>query len=165
MSKEEKDLIGIIFDTKDGAKLALESMDDVRHGAYVHIEDTAVVVKDEEGKVHIDNEVSRGTTLTTGITGGGGMLVGLLLGGPIGGLAVGLLGGALASKFAHFGIDPDFVKGVEDQLQPNTSALFILSRADSRDLVIASLAHLEGTVYSTTLPPEAEKQLRTYLDE
>jgi uncharacterized membrane protein len=163
MAGKDKDLMAVIFETQDGARQALEGMTDLEQGAYVHIEDTAVVVMDENGKIDEDNTVSRGTKMTTGIAGSAGFLAGLLLGGPIGGLAVGLLGGALAGNLGHMGIDPDFVKGVEAQLKPGNSALFVLSRADSRDMVIASLAPFEGTLVATTLPPEAEAQLREYL--
>lgn len=163
MAGKEKDLIGVIFETADGARQALDGMTVLQNGAYVHIEDTAVVVMDENGKIAEDNAVSRGAKMATGFAGSAGLLAGLLLGGPVGGLAVGLLGGALAGKFGHMGIDPHFVEQVEAQLKPNTSALFILSRADSRDIVIASLAPYEGLVVATTLPPEAEAQLREYL--
>lgn len=164
MSQKNKDLIGVIFGTMDGAQQVLDSMSDISNGAYVHIEDKAVIVRDEDGQIREDNTVSHGTKEATAITGSAGLLLGMLLGGPLVGLAVGVLGGALAGKLGHMGIDPSFIKDVEAQLQPGTSALFILSRSDSRDMIIADMAPYEGTVFTTTLPPEAEAQLRKYLE-
>lgn len=164
MTKEQKDLIGVIFDSTGGAAAALASMHDLESGAYVHIEDTAVVVKDADGKTHVNNEVSRGAKRAGLLGGGGGLLAGFLLGGPIGGLAVGLIGGGLAARLGHMGIDKEFIKQVETDMAPGSSALFLLSRADSRDMIIASMAPFEGTIYHTNLPPEAEAQLAEYLE-
>ncbi len=164
MAKEQKDLISVIFDSTSGAAAALASMHDMEQGAYKHIDDTAVVVKDADGKTHVNNEVSRGAMAAGKLGGGGGLLAGFLLGGPIGGLAVGLIGGGLAAKFGHMGIDKKFIEQVEADMAPDSSALFLLSRADSRDMVIASLAPFEGTIYHTNLPAEAEAQLAEYLE-
>lgn len=163
MVNEAKDFIVVVFDTADGARLAYDSLADVRGGAYVHIEDSVVVYKDAEGNVKTDKAVSHGSKALIGTGGGIGLLAGLLLGGPIGGVAVGLLGGAAAGKLANVDIDPKFVKQVQEELKPGTSALFLLSRPESRDLVVASMGPLRGTLYHTTLPPEAEALLRDYL--
>lgn len=163
MTHETKDFIVVVFDTVDGARSAYDSLADVRGGSYVRVEDSAVVYKDAEGHVKADNAVSRGSKALAGAAGGIGLLAGFLLGGPIGGAAVGLLGGAAAGKFAKLGIDPKFVKQVQEELKPGTSALFLLSRPEARDLVVASMGPLRGTLYHTTLPPEAEALLREYL--
>jgi uncharacterized membrane protein len=163
MSKENKDLIVVVFNSVDGARQAYEALADVRRGAYIRVEDTAVVYKDADGNIKTDNQVSHGAKMATGTGGGIGLLVGFLLGGPIGGAVVGLASGALASRFAEMGIDSKFVKKVREDLQPGTSALFLLTRSEARDLVVASMGPLQGTLYHSTLPPEAEALLRDYL--
>lgn len=163
MTKESKDIIVVVFDGIDGARKAYEALADVRGGAYVRVEDTAIVYKDAEGHVKTDNQVSHGAKMVAGTSGGIGLLVGLLLGGPIGGAAVGLIGGALASRFAEMGIDAQFVKQVREELKPDTSALFLLTRPEARDLIVASMAPLQGELYFSSLPPEAETLLRDYL--
>jgi uncharacterized membrane protein len=163
MTKENKDIIVVIFDGVDGGRQAYEALAEVRGGAYVKVEDTAIVYKDAEGNVKTDNQVSHGAKMA-GVTGGGiGLLIGFLIGGPIGGAAVGALGGALASRFAGVGIDGKFVKQVRDELKPDTSALFLLSEPEARDLIVASMGPLQGTLYYSTLPAEAEDLLRDYL--
>lgn len=163
MSKEIKDIIVVVFETVDGARHAFETLADVRGGSYVRIEDTAVVYKDADGHVKTDNQVSHGGKVTAWGTGGVGLLVGLLLGGPVIGLAAGLLGAGLISRFAKMGIDGSFVKQVRDELKPETSALFLLSKPEARDLLIAAMTPLQGTLYYTSLPPEAEELLRENL--
>lgn len=164
MTKEKKDIIVVIFDSIDGARQAYEVLVDVREGAYVRVEDTAVIYKDADGHVKTDNKVSHGAKIVSGTTGGIGLLIGFLLGGPIGGAAIGALGGALASRMAGLGIDGKFVKQVRDELKPGTSALFLLSRPDARDVIVASMGPLQGTLYYSTLPEEAETLLREYLE-
>lgn len=163
MSKESKDIIVIVFDGIDGAREAFEALADVRGGSYVRVEDTAVVYKDADGTVKTDNQVSHGAKMTAGSMGAIGLVVGFLLGGPIGGAAVGALSGALVSRLAGMGIDGKFIKQVRDDLKPGTSALFLLTRPEARDMVVASMGPLQGTLYYSSLPPEAEELLRDYL--
>lgn len=164
MSQEKKDIIVIVFDSVDGARQAFEFIADVRGGSYVRVEDTAIVYKDAEGHVKTDNQVSHGAKMTAGAMGGIGLLVGFLIGGPIGGAAVGALSGALVSRLAGMGIDGKFIKQVRDDLKPGSSALFLLTRPEARDLIVASMGPLEGSLYYSTLPPEAEALLREYLE-
>ena len=155
-------LIVIKFDDPDEAGKVRETLRSVQHGDYLSLDDSAVVVRDEEGKVHVKNEVDRGVKV--GAVGGG--LLGLLLAGiffPVGGLIVGAIGGALVGKAFDTGIDQKFVKQVTEELQPGTSAIFILVRQANPNVALAALKPYKGTVYSTTLPPEDEEELRHIL--
>jgi uncharacterized membrane protein len=155
-------LIVITFDDPDQAGQVREALRSAEHGDFLSLDDSAVVVRDEEGKVHIKSEVDRGVKV--GAVGGG--FLGLLLAGiffPVGGLIVGAIGGALVGAAFKTGIDKKFIAQVTDELQPGTSAIFILVREANADVALASLKPYKGTVYSTTLSPEDEEEIRHIL--
>jgi uncharacterized membrane protein len=157
-------LVVITFDNEAEAGKVRESIRRLEHGGLISLDDSAVVVKDSSGKVHVQNQVDRG--IIVGAVGGG--LLGLMLGFfffPIGCLIIGTLGGAAVGKLANLGVDQKFVKEVEAALQPGTSALFLIVRNADPNAVVAALKPYKGTVYQTTLATEAEETLRRILSE
>lgn len=155
-------LVVVSFDSPDEAQNVLDVLRGQTKYGNISFDDTAVVSKDMEGKVHVKNNVSHGTMTATGI----GALLGLLLGSilfPIGGLLLGAGGGALVGKLMHLGVDGDFVKEVSQSLQPGTSALFVLVRDADPAVVRAALEGHHGTVIQTTLSEEAEESLQRAL--
>ncbi len=127
---------------------------------FISLDDSAVVVKDEEGKVHVKNELDRG--MKVGAVGGGflGLFIGFLLAGPIGSLIIGGLLGGTVGSLAGLGIQHSFIDDVPDDLQPGSSAMFVIVRDAKPDVVMATLRQYESNIYHTSLPPEAEEQLR-----
>jgi uncharacterized membrane protein len=155
-------LIVVTFDDPGEAGKVLQTLRSVQKEGYLNLDDSAVVVKDEEGKVHVKNEMDRGVKI--GAVGGG--LLGLLVGGiffPIAGLLVGALAGGLIGKSVDLGVDQKFVKEVSEDIQPGTSALFFIVRDAEPDVAVAALRPYKGTVRHTTFPPEAEEELRRIL--
>jgi uncharacterized membrane protein len=155
-------LVVITFDNAEEAGRVRETLRSVQKGSYLSLDDSAVVVKDEEGKIHIKNEMDRGVKI--GAIGGGAL--GLLLAGvffPIGGIVIGALAGGLLGKAADLGIDQKFVKEVGEALEPETSAIFFVVRDATPDVAVAALRPYKGTVYQTSFPPEAEEELRRIL--
>ena len=157
-------LLVITFDNVDEAAQVRETMRSVQRGDYLSLDDSAVVVMDEDGKIHVKNEMDRGVKI--GAIGGG--LLGLLVGGiffPLAGLLVGALGGGLVGKFAGTGIDQKFVTEVSGDLQPGTSALFVIVRDATPDVALAALRPYKGTVRYTSFDPDDEKELRRILSK
>jgi uncharacterized membrane protein len=157
-------LIVITFDNADEAEQVLDALRQLKRSDQLSLDDSAVVVKDAKGKVRVKNAVDRGVKM--GALGGG--LLGLLLGGvffPLAGLAVGVTGGALVGSSLDLGVDQKFVKDVTNALQPNTSALFIIVRSANPDVAINALKPYKGSVYHTSLAPDAEETLRKVLEE
>jgi uncharacterized membrane protein len=162
--KYMSNLIIITFDDPDEAGKVRQTLRSAQREDYINLDDSAVVVKDEEGKIHVKNEMDRGVKI--GAIGGG--FLGLLVGGiffPVAGLLVGALAGALVGKSVDLGVDQKFVQDVANELTPGTSALFVIVRDSNPDVAIAALKPYKGKVYHTTLSPEAEKELRRILDK
>ena len=55
------ELIAITFDGADDATQALASVRPLENEGRIGLEDTAVVTKDADGKVHVKNEMASGT--------------------------------------------------------------------------------------------------------
>jgi uncharacterized membrane protein len=156
-------IIAITFANPHAAEQVRHSLSESEHQGQLNLDDSAVVVKDAHGRVHVHNEIDRG--IKVGALGGGvlGLLIGLIFGGPIGSLLVGLLGGALMGSLAQMGVDKGFMQDVEEAMPPDSSALFFLLRDDEPDAAIAVLEPYQGTVYHTSLTPEDEETLRQAL--
>jgi uncharacterized membrane protein len=155
-------LVVFTFDDENEARNALNALRNLEKAGRLSIDDSAVIRRAEDGKIHVDNKVD------SSVKGGaavGGML-GLIIGGilfPIGGLILGAVGGAAVGKMMDTGVDKKFVEDVSNSLQPGTSALFVTSGGGDRAAVVAALQPFKGTVYHTNLSSEAEQSLRSAL--
>ena len=155
-------LVVITFDNAEEAGKLRETLRSADQTDLLSLDDSAVVVKDEDGEVHVKNEMDRGVKI--GAVGGG--MLGLVIGSivfPVAGTIIGALGGALIGKSADLGIDQKFVKEVGNDLQPGTSAIFFIVREANPDAAMSALKPYKGTVRQTSLPPEAEEELRRIL--
>ncbi|MCB0047703.1 MAG: DUF1269 domain-containing protein [Caldilineaceae bacterium] len=155
-------LIVITFDNAEDADEVRTTIRQEQNQDLISLDDSAVVVRDEDGKVHVKNEMDRGVKV--GAVGGG--IIGLLIGGiffPLTGLLAGVLGGMGVGALSGLGIQKSFVKEVSDSLQPGTSALFLIVRQANADAVVAALKPYKGKVLQTTLDSEDEQALREVL--
>lgn len=157
-------LIVIVFDDADQAGQLRDTLKSVEHEGRLSLDDSAVIVKDAKGKIHVKNQMDRGTKIGA-VTGG---LLGLLLASvffPIGGLIIGAAAGGLIGKTAGLGISKSFVKEVSASMTENSSALFVIVRDSDPAVAVAALSKYEGKLYQTTLDPEDEKTLRRALHD
>ncbi len=158
-------LVVITFDSADEAGQVRDALRSAQKSGGLSLDDSAVVVKDADGKIHVKNEVDRGVKI--GAIGGG--FLGLLLAGiffPFAGIIVGALGGAAVGALADLGISKKFVKQVGDELGPENSALFVIVRDNvNPDMVAAALRPYKGTLYQTSFGTQAEENLRDVLSK
>ena len=155
----------VVFDDIEQAGEVRQSLKSIQKQGMLSLDDSAVIVKDEDGQVHVKNEVDRG--IKVGLAGGGliGMFMGLLFGGPIGAMLLGALGGAAVGSLADLGIQKSFVKDVTEAMTPGSSAIFFIIRDVNPNAAIAALKPYKGEVYHTALPTEAEETLRRVLSK
>jgi uncharacterized membrane protein len=156
-------LIVITFDNPDEAEKVRETLRSGQKHDLIKLDDSAIVVKDEDGQVHVKNELDRGVKV--GIAGGGllGLWIGFIFGGPIGAALLGAAGGALVGASTDMGLQKKFIKEVSAAIKPNSSALFIIVRDSNPNAAVAALKPYKGEVYYTSLDPEAEETLRSIL--
>jgi len=155
-------LIVLTFDNPDEAGKVLATMHSAQSHDFISLDDSAVVVRDEDGKVHVKNEMDRGVKI--GAVGGG--FLGLLLASiffPIAGIVIGAVAGGLVGASLDLGVDKKFVKEVTEELQPGTSAIFLVVRDANPDVAVAALKPYKGTVRYASLDPDEEKELRRIL--
>ena len=153
------DLVVFAFKTEDGAEQMRDALSKMEKEHLVSLEDAAVVVRHQDGKVKVKQAVS---LVGTGALGGAfwGMLIGLLFMMPWLGLAFGALGGALGGKFTDIGVDDKFIKEVGNTIEPGHSALFLLVREATADKIIPELQKFDATVLQTSLSDDDEAKLR-----
>jgi uncharacterized membrane protein len=121
--------------------------------------DAATVVRRADGKVKVKQAVD---LVGAGAFGGAfwGMLIGLIFWMPWLGIAIGAITGAIAGRFTDIGIDDSFIKQVGATIEPDHSALFLLTNRIIDDRVLPALQKYHPTVLRTSLSAEDEEKLR-----
>lgn len=155
-------LIAVVFDDEAEAGRVRNTIHQAQKGGQLTLDDSAVVVRDQEGKLHIKEEVDRGVKVGTLW----GSLIGLLLSGilfPFFGLALGAIGGALVGKIAGDSVDKDFVRDVGAKMEPGSSAIFYLFHGRDVEAAVAVLRPYQGEILYTTVDSETEERLRDEL--
>jgi uncharacterized membrane protein len=153
------DLIVLAFDNEDGAIQLRDKLAALQKQQIIQLEDAAVVIRRQDGKVKVKQAVS---LVGAGALGGAfwGMLIGLIFWMPWLGLAMGALGGALGGKFTDIGVDDKFIKEVGNTIEPGHSALFLLVSKAVEDKLADELKGTQATVLQTSLSNEQEAKLR-----
>ncbi len=156
------ELIVIGYDDEYKADEVLLKLARLQREYLIDLEDAAVVVRNQGGKVRIKQAQD---LVSMGAVGGGfwGMLIGLLFLHPLTGVLAGLAAGAISGALTDIGIPDDFIKDVGDQIEPGTSALFILIRKATPDKVIAEMQPLGGRILRTSLTHDDEQALQAKL--
>jgi len=153
------DLVVLAFATETGATEMRDELLRLQKQKIVELEDAAVVVRKQDGKVKVKQAVS---LVGEGALGGAfwGLLIGLIFWMPWLGLALGALGGALGGSITDMGVDDEFIKEVGNTIEPGHSALFLLVRKATPDKLADELEKFDAKVLQTSLSNEDEEKLR-----
>ena len=121
------ELIVVGFNDPEEADRVLLRLSKLRKEYLIDIEDAVVVVRDEDGKVHLKQGINLVTAdATTGFISGSlwGTLVGFLFLNPLSGFVlgsgIGVGAGALSGSLSDYGINDDFIKSLAETIPPNS---------------------------------------------
>ena len=152
------ELIVIGYDDAVTAEKVLDEVQDLQKDYLIDLEDAAVVLRTESGKLKVETP---GSPTGAGALGGAfwGFLIGLIFLAPMAGLALGGLFGALLGKGVDLGIKDDFKQQVGELVAPGKSAVMVVVRKSTPDRVLPELEQYGGTVLRTSLSHEDEEAL------
>jgi uncharacterized membrane protein len=155
-------LIAIGYPDETTATAASQEANRLAKDLIIQPDAIAVISRDREGKFHVTtNHHAVGGGATWGMF--WGLLFGMLFFVPVLGMAVGAGLGALTGKLAKGAINKEFQERIKDELQPGTSALFLVVEAVTPDKAVESLSKYGGTVLKSSLPKETEAELQEAL--
>lgn len=165
------DMVCIVFNDKQRADECLTLLRSLKDEALLDLVDASVATRDESGKVHLKQGFPR-TGIGVGIGAYGGLAWGLMaailwsfnpiVGAAAGIVAIGTIGG-IVGKLNDYGIDDHFIQAIADELQPGTSALFVLFGRVASDKILPQLRQFNGTLLTSNLPAERVERLRAAL--
>jgi uncharacterized membrane protein len=153
------------FPTANGAAIAEETLKDLQRMELITILDAAIVTYPEGAKKPKTRQLRSMTGV--GALGGAfwGMLFGLIFFVPLLGLAIGAGMGALTGSMTDVGIDDSFIRRMREEIQPGTSALFVLSTGAVVDKVKEAFEGQHMVLVETNLSHEQEDKLREVFSE
>jgi uncharacterized membrane protein len=155
-------LVAIGYPDETTATAASLEADRLAKDLIIQPDAIAVIIRDREGKFHVTtNHHAVGGGATWGMF--WGLLFGLLFFVPFLGMAVGAGLGALTGKLAKGAISKEFQSQVREQLQPGTSALFLVVEAVTPDKAVEALSRYGGSVLKSSLSKETEAELQEAL--
>ena len=153
------DLVVLAFDGEDTAEQVRNKLVDLNKQYLLNLREAVEVVRHSDGKIKIKDEPR-----LTGIGALGGAFWGFLIGWifllPAVGFAVGAVVGATIGHLQNYGIDKDFMKGVEEAIQPGQSAIFIVANDLKLDRIEPDLKTYHPRVLRTSLSTDQEEKLR-----
>ena len=159
------DLIIIAYNQEQTGFDALDKLGELQKMQLITLEDAAVAVKDQKGKVKVKQTLENQVTGTAALWGAfWGLLIGLFFLFPLAWGLAGALFGALGGKLSDVGIDNKMIKEVGNSLQPGGSALFMLVVEATTDKVLDEMTKFGGEVYQTSLSKDAEEMLKQALE-
>src|SRR3954447_7296415 len=157
-------LVAIAYPDESTAETARLRVQALEADLIVQADQVAAISRDAEGKYHVTTTHGGGGAAGGAWWGGfWGMLFGMLFFVPFAGLALGAGFGALFGHLGEKGIDKAFQEQVRDQVQPGTSALFMIIEKATPDKAIAALKQYGGTVIKTSLSDEDTAKLQDAL--
>jgi uncharacterized membrane protein len=153
------------FRDPDGAARAASTLADLESQGLISVHDAATVSWPMGRKRPKTRQLHN--LAGAGVLSGSfwGLLFGLLFFVPLFGIAVGAALGAVGGSLTDIGIDDEFIDSVRMEVQPGTSALFVLTSDAVPEKVRDAFAAQKPLLIHTNLSGEQETRLREYFAE
>src|SRR6516165_12352452 len=120
-------LVVVGYDEPYQADEVLLKLRKLQRDYLLDLEDAAVAIKDQQGKVKLHQTVN--LTAAGALRGGfWGALIGLIFLNPLRGPALGATAGAVGGALTDVGISDKFMKDLAATMKPGSSTLFVLVR-------------------------------------
>jgi uncharacterized membrane protein len=160
-------LFGISFDGLLRAQEFLMAMTRISAAGHLGMKDAVLVVKDDDGKVHVretvDPQPARSAASGAMLAG----LMGLLVGGPVGwlaGLGIGAGAGAITAHLVDLGIPDAWVDWFKDAVRAGTATVVVLAEHVDLPVLEAEVHRFAGAqLVHTTLPLDGLARLQAAL--
>lgn len=154
-------LVGV-FDGKEQAKPVLKEIRQQAKGQKGRIENSALILKDGDGKVtfHEMEDVGAGRGAIFGAIAGG--IFGLV-GGPLGaalGAAAGAAAGGVAASRLDMGFEEKTLRELQSGMKVDSSAMLLVVERPLGDMASNSMAAAGGRVFRQMLTTEIARLLR-----
>jgi uncharacterized membrane protein len=156
------EMVVLGFKDMETADQAVNELEAMQKEALISIADWARVIRRPDGKVDIKQSTN---TTAQGALGGTfwGLLFGLIFLVPIAGALMGAAMGALMGALTDVGLDDKMVKGLGEQIEPGTSALFVYVIQATGDKVTERMQRFQPEVLRSSLSHDAEEKLKQAL--
>ncbi|MDN5763662.1 MAG: DUF1269 domain-containing protein [Microlunatus sp.] len=153
------------FDSEGGAETAVDTLKNLVTQELIKVSDAATVTWPQGKKKPKTRQLHN--LAAAGAMGGAfwGLLFGLIFFVPLLGAAIGAAVGGMSGSLADVGIDDGFINRVRDEVQPGTSALFVMSSDAVLDRVRDAFAGQSPKLIHTNLSAEQENSLREAFGE
>ena len=155
-------LVAVGYDEPYQADEVLLKLRKLQKDYLLDLEDAAVAIKDQQGKVKLHQTVN--LTAAGAIRGGfWGALIGLIFLNPLLGFAMGATAGAVSGALSDVGINNNFMKELAATMHPGSSTLFVLITKSTPDKVLEELQGTGGKILKTSLSNEDEAKVQAAL--
>lgn len=153
-------LIVFFYETQKEASAALSHVASQKqenvNKPLVAIEDAAVVIKKDNGKVKVRQTMERVAKDSRALGASfWGLFIGFLFGGPLLGALIGIVVGRVAGLSLDLGIDNKFIDSIGAELKPGGSALFLLTDDAEPETIAQAMGSHAGMLIHTTIAEDA----------
>lgn len=156
-------LVAILYPNENIADNVLETVEMLSQEGHFELEDACALIKDSRGRIHLHQESN--LSLLGAVS---GLALGTFLGWFVWLPYLGIPGaivGAMAGKVSDRGISDNQMKDLSREMQPMTSALFLLLRSTSVENVLTELLPYGGRIFHTSLSKAQELELEEKLEK
>lgn len=146
------ELVVVAFDDELKADEAFLAARRLESCGQLSMRDAAIAIKTRRGNLRVRETTEISTSRRPTADGWWGLLITLLVGGPMGASRYGPAFTDLYGHLDELGLDPEFASELSETLEPGHSAVFILVDGIDLRAYLGPLSQLGGRMLSTSLP-------------